>query len=111
MLHTVDSLISCDFYDKIFVVHGSQSVVQFIPKVFDAAMRALCGPVKGLLVYKGIVMLKQEKALPKLFALGLKTLEYAVAGPSFKRQPKDKGSSEAWQQHAFGNIPGFLWQT
>lgn len=65
------------------MVHGSQSVVQFIPKVFDAEIRALYRPVKGLLVYKGIVMLKQEKALPKLFAPRLKTLENAVAGRFF----------------------------
>ena len=59
---------------------GSQSAFQFIPKVFDVVeVRALCRPVKFLhtnldklvlygprFVHGGIVMLKQERAFPKL---------------------------------------------
>ena len=59
---------------------GSQSAFQFILKVFDGVdVRALCGPVKFFhtdldspflygphFVHRGIVMLKQERAFPKL---------------------------------------------
>ena len=61
-------------------VGGSQSVFQFIPKVIDKGeVRALCRPVKLLhtdldkpflygphFVHRGICMLKQERAFPKL---------------------------------------------
>jgi hypothetical protein len=60
---------------------GSQSAFQFIPKMFDGVeTRALCRPVKFFhtdldkpflyrprFVHRGIVILKQEKAFPKLF--------------------------------------------
>ena len=59
---------------------GSQSAIQLIPKVFDGVeVRALCRPVKFFhtdldkpflygpcFVHGGIVMLKQERAFPKL---------------------------------------------
>ena len=59
---------------------GSQSAFQFIPKVFDGVeVRALCRPVKFFhthldkpllcgpyFVHGGIVILKQERAFPKL---------------------------------------------
>ena len=59
---------------------GLQSAFQFIPKVFDGVgVRALCRPVKFFYTYLekhfcmdfalctwGIVMLKQERAFPKL---------------------------------------------
>ena len=59
---------------------GPQSAFQFIPKMFDGVeVRALCRPVKFFhtdldkfflygprLVHRGIVMLKQERAFPKL---------------------------------------------
>ena len=59
---------------------GSQSAFQFIPKVFDGVeVRALCRPVKFFhtdlnkpflygprFVHSGIVMLKQERAFPKM---------------------------------------------
>ena len=59
---------------------GSQSVFQFIPKMFDGVeVRALCRPAKFFhtdldklflygprFVHGGIVMLKQERAFPKL---------------------------------------------
>ena len=59
----------------------SQSAFQFIPKVFDGVeVRALCKPVKFFhtdldkpflygprFLHGGIVMLKQERAFPKLF--------------------------------------------
>ena len=57
-----------------------QSAFQFIPKVFNVVVvRALCRPVKFFhtdltkpflygpgFVHRGIVMLKQERAFPKL---------------------------------------------
>ena len=60
------------------IMPGSQSVFQFIPKVFDGVeVRALCRPVKFFhsdldkpflyvprVVHWGIVMLKQERAFP-----------------------------------------------
>ena len=59
---------------------GSQMPFQFIPKVFDGVeVRALCRPVKffhtdldkplpygSRFVHRGIVMLKQKRAFPKL---------------------------------------------
>ena len=59
---------------------GSQSAFHFLPKVFDVVeVRALCKPVKFFhtdldkpflcgphFVHGGIVMLKQERAFPKL---------------------------------------------
>ena len=60
---------------------GSQSTFQFIPQVFDGVeVMALCRPVKFFhtdldkpflygpcFVHRGIVMLNQEGAFPKLF--------------------------------------------
>ena len=62
------------------IIPGSQSVFQFILKVFDGVeVRALCRPVKffhtdldkpflygSSFVHGGIVTLKEERAFPKL---------------------------------------------
>ena len=74
---TVDSMY---YLVIVFPRAGSQSAFQGILKVFDGVeVRALCGPVMYFLtgfdkqfldgprfVHGGIVMLKQERAFPKL---------------------------------------------